>query len=222
MIIDMHMHEKTFSRDSKLSLEEIVNTAIEKGLEGVCITDHDSMGIYEYAKWYEKKRNFPIFVGVEYYSLEGDILAFGLDEVPNKRISAQAFINQVKEQGGITISAHPFRHNNRGLKEQVEVVTGLDAIEVLNGSTYLKDNQRAFCSARDCNLKTIGASDCHQLDKIGVYASYFPRQIRNEKELVEVFKKEEITPVIYTKGKYNPVYNLGLPQDKRMIECIYK
>lgn len=222
MLIDMHMHEKTFSLDSKLSLEEIVNTAIDKGLEGVCITDHDSMGIFEYAKWYEKKRNFPIFVGVEYYSLEGDIIAFGLDEVPETRISAKEFIKKVKSQGGITISAHPFRHNNRGLKEQIKEVEGLDGVEVLNGSTYLQDNQRAYQYARDYGLKTMGASDCHRLDKIGIYASYFPRQVRNERELIETFKKEVITPVIYANGRYNPVYNLGLPQDKRMIECIYK
>ena len=37
MFIDMHMHEKTYSKDSFLSLDEIVQIAKEKGLGAVCI-----------------------------------------------------------------------------------------------------------------------------------------------------------------------------------------
>ena len=85
MLIDMHMHEKTFSADSYLSLEEIVAIARQKGLDGVCITDHDSMGLREAAEDYSKKMGFPIFTGIEFYSLQGDILAFGIEEYPPER-----------------------------------------------------------------------------------------------------------------------------------------
>lgn len=44
MLIDMHMHEMTFSKDSFLKLDEMVRIAKEKGLDAICITDHDSMG----------------------------------------------------------------------------------------------------------------------------------------------------------------------------------
>ena len=49
MFIDMHMHEMTCSKDSFLKLDQIVSIAREKGLGAVCITDHDSMGLREYA-----------------------------------------------------------------------------------------------------------------------------------------------------------------------------
>ena len=45
MLVDMHLHESTCSSDSKMTLEEIVATARERGLDAVCITDHDSMGL---------------------------------------------------------------------------------------------------------------------------------------------------------------------------------
>ena len=45
MLVDMHLHECTYSSDSKISLEEIVTTARGRGLDAVCITDHDSMGL---------------------------------------------------------------------------------------------------------------------------------------------------------------------------------
>ena len=75
MLVDMHLHECTCSLDSHTNLEQMVTIAREKGLDAVCITDHDSMGLREYAEEYARKNNFPIFVGVEYYSLQGDITA---------------------------------------------------------------------------------------------------------------------------------------------------
>ena len=37
MWIDLHVHEKSFSKDSLLSLEEIASIARQRGLDGVCI-----------------------------------------------------------------------------------------------------------------------------------------------------------------------------------------
>ena len=54
MFVDLHMHERTFSKDSFLTLKEIVEIAKEKGLDGVCITDHDDIGIKEYAEQYSR------------------------------------------------------------------------------------------------------------------------------------------------------------------------
>ena len=43
MFIDLHMHECTYSKDSHLKLEEIVELAKKRGLGAVCITDHDDI-----------------------------------------------------------------------------------------------------------------------------------------------------------------------------------
>ena len=62
MLIDIHMHEKTYSGDSHQSLAEIVQAAKERGLDGVCITDHESNQIWDEAHRYAKEVGFPIFV----------------------------------------------------------------------------------------------------------------------------------------------------------------
>ena len=85
MFIDMHMHEMTYSKDSFLKLDQIVSIAREKGLGAVCITDHDSMGLRDYAAEYSRKVDFPIFVGIEFFSLQGDIVAFGIEDYPRER-----------------------------------------------------------------------------------------------------------------------------------------
>lgn len=91
MLVDMHLHECTYSTDSFLHLEEIVSIARQKGLDAICITDHDSMGLRERAEAYSREIGYPIFVGVEFFSLWGDITAWGIDGIPDQRVSAQDF-----------------------------------------------------------------------------------------------------------------------------------
>lgn len=202
MFIDLHMHEMTYSKDSLLALEEIVDIARVRGLQGICITDHDSMGLKEYAAQYSEKTGFPIFVGIEYFSLQGDIVAFGIDEYPRERIDAQKFISYVKKQGGICFSAHPFRNNNRGLGERLNELEGLDGVEVLNGSTDIEANQKAADYANRLGLVSVGASDCHIPEKVGIYATYFPEKVRTLEEFIAVFKRGGCRPAYYKHGKY--------------------
>lgn len=203
MFIDMHMHEKTYSEDSFLSLDEMVRIAREKGLGAICITDHDSMGLKEYAAEYTRRAGFPVFVGIEYFSLQGDIVAFGIQDYPGERISAQEFIDSVKEQGGVCFAAHPFRNNNRGLEENLRFVKGLDGLEVLNGSTLPGACAKAALYAAELGLFTLGASDCHVPEKVGVCATYFPEEVKTMEEFLEAFRKGNMKPAYYADGSYH-------------------
>lgn len=202
MIIDLHMHEMTYSKDSFLQLSQIVEIAKRKGLDGICITDHDSMGLEDYAAEYSEKTGFPIFTGIEFYSLQGDIVAFGISDYPKERIPAQEFIDLVKSQGGICFAAHPFRNNGRGLGEYLCEVKGLDGLEVLNGSTSPAACRKAARYAARLGLRTVGASDCHVPEKVGVCATWFPEEVRTMSRFLEVFKKGGLKPACYSGGAY--------------------
>lgn len=202
MFIDLHIHEKNFSKDSFLALENIVELAKERGLDAVCITDHDSMGLKDYAKEFTEKTGFPVFVGIEYYSLQGDILAFGIDDYPKERIDAQAFIDYVHEQGGVVISAHPFRHNRRGLEENLDTLKGVDAIEILNGSTLPDATMMAVKYAKKHGFAITGGSDCHYPHKVGACATYFPNEIRTMENLVTAIKNHECLPAFHQDFNY--------------------
>lgn len=203
MFVDTHMHEMTYSKDSFLSLDEMVRIAKQKGLGAICITDHDSMGLKDYAAEYTERTGFPVFVGIEFFSLQGDIVAFGIDDYPKKRVPAQEFIDFVKERGGVCFAAHPFRNNNRGLEEYLRLVKGLDGLEVLNGSTSPEACAKAAAYAGELKLFTLGSSDCHVPEKVGVCATYFPEEIKTMKEFLAVFKKGEMKPAYYRNGSYH-------------------
>lgn len=205
MLIDMHIHESTCSADSQMTLEEIVATAKERGLDAICITDHDSMGLKERAEAYSREVGFPIFVGVEYYSLWGDITAFGIDGFPQERIPAQDFIDQVNEAGGFCVACHPFRNNKRGLEEHLKDVHGLHGIEVLNGSTDMESNRKALEYCRELNLQTVGASDAHWTSQLGKYVTMVPGNPKTLEEFVQALHKGGLKPAILEENGYRIV-----------------
>ena len=205
MLVDMHLHELTYSNDSHISLDQIVTIAKAKGLDAVCITDHDSMGLKDYAAEYSKKTGFPVFVGIEFFSLHGDITAWGINTYPDHRIDAQLFIDQVNLANGFCISCHPFRNNNRGLEDNLLRVKGLHGIEVLNGSTSLEANRTALRYCRELGLKPIGASDAHTPEQVGKYVTYLPEMVHTLQDFIEQLRTSPTLPAIWNGMGYDIV-----------------
>ena len=205
MLVDLHIHESKYSLDSHVSLEKIIEEAKRKGLDGIAITDHDDMQIKEEAETLSKNLNYPIFVGVEYLTLEGDIVAFGIDKVPEGRIPAQEFINLVNEAGGVCISAHPFRNNNRGLENNLNTIRGLAGIEGFNGNTDKLSNLKAFETAKKLGIQAVGSSDAQHQHAVGRFATKLPFTVTNVAELIRAIKTNECVPMIYVDGIYKEI-----------------
>ena len=84
MKIDLHIHT-TYS-DGMLSPAEIVDTAIDCGLECIALTDHDNVLSYDIATNYVKENNLKLEIipGVEintiYKGYEVHILGYFMDK----------------------------------------------------------------------------------------------------------------------------------------------
>jgi|LSQX01.1.fsa_nt_gb predicted metal-dependent phosphoesterase TrpH len=78
----------------------------------------------------------------------------------------------------------------------------LDGIEGLNGSTPQELNLKACDGAFCRNLPIFGGSDAHRLDRVGKYATKFPKRIFSMEELVEAIKAGGTKPVYYERGVY--------------------
>lgn len=202
MLVDMHLHALPHSTDSSITLEQIVSCARARGLDGVCLTDHDSMAGREFAAAYSRETGFPIFLGVEFFSLQGDITAWGIESIPSRRVDAQEFIDQVNAAGGFCCACHPFRNNNRGLEENLGRVRGLHGIEVLNGSTSPEANQTALDWCRKLGLQPIGASDAHVMEQVGKYATWLPERVETVEELVALLRTRRVRPAVWTGSGY--------------------
>jgi len=208
MIIDTHLHESKYSLDSFISLEEIVEQARLIGLDGICITDHDSNEIKEEARLLSQKTGFLIITGAEVLTWQGDVIVFGLEHIPQERMHAPELIDLVVKEGGVAISAHPFRQNNRGMGHAIREMKLLGGVEAFNGSTEYRHNMEAYLLARELGLPCLGGSDAHIRDKVGCYATVFPDGIRDEQDLIQAIYAREVYPVTYLDGQYLPFTHL--------------
>jgi predicted metal-dependent phosphoesterase TrpH len=200
MIIDLHVHEYLFSACSHMSLEDAVAQARRIGLDGLCITDHGSLDIRRAPCL--QTLDFPVFVGVEMTTRQGDIVAFGLDSLPRRQPTAQEFVNFVAGQGGFCFAAHPFRSWGGGMRHHVHTIKDMHGLEVFNGANTESDNAKALQACRRLGLIPVAGSDAHMVDDIGSYATWLPQPVRTMKELVAALKAGQGKPVIRRKGGY--------------------
>jgi predicted metal-dependent phosphoesterase TrpH len=202
MIIDIHIHEKRYSNDSKIGLEEIIHEAERKGLDGICITDHDSNGLYQLAQEYQRESSLLIIVGSEIFTYEGDVLVFGLNELPKERIHAQDLLNLVHQNGGVGIGAHPYRENNRGIGDQLATLNHLSGVEAFNGRTEEQNNLKAFRISDQHHVPQLGGSDAHELYEVGNYATRFCDLLKNESDFIQAVKLKRFEPVVYANHRF--------------------
>jgi len=143
MLLDIHVHTAKYSPCSSLDLYDAAIKARAVGLDGICITDHDTDAAKTEAARVVRETGLRIFVGMEIQTHEGDLLVFGLPEPPGMIMYAAALLAKVAAAGGTAIAAHPFRDNERGLGEYILQLPGLGGVEVLNGRTTKAGNARA-------------------------------------------------------------------------------
>jgi len=161
--IDLHVHT-CYSWDSATTLKEVVVYAKKRGLDGVAITDHDSVkGALKLAK----KRNFLIIPGIEVSTKRGHVLALNVTIPIPPKLSPFETIQTIHDVGGIAVAAHPTTVYKGGLRRQI--TSNFDAIEVINSSSF--PFFLSTCLGRRLavrlNLPQTAGSDSHYPSDIG-------------------------------------------------------
>lgn len=180
MKFDIHIHSK-YSADGVMEPEKIIRLAKSKGFDGISITDHNTLEAYRNLK----NMDIEIIMGVEVSSCCGHILALGIQEEIKKGLSVEETIDLIKEQDGVAIAAHPYRYWS-GLGEKNILKVKFDAIEVLNGRSFKKDNKKAELLAMRMNLPGTAGSDAHFEYEVG------KAWIEVESDPLKAIKKNEI------------------------------
>lgn len=219
MLIDTHLHENIFSSDSRLDFRDAIKMAKQRGLDAICITNHDNNRFRELIGDSAMIDGILVLVGSEVYTREGDILTFGLPDIPElkePRIPAKELLEQVKAAGGVAIAAHPYRHNMRGLGDHIlRLKDLLHGVESFNGSTFPEDNQRALRTAIRAGLPSSGAGDAHVAKQVGVFATRFNANIRDLKDFIEAVKSADFSPYQYQPEGYQALIAEMTPDTQR-------
>ncbi len=172
MIIDPHIHS-IYSGDAKGTPKQIIKKARKIGLDGIAITDHNTIKGSAAALDESKKfDDFIIVPGIEISTNKGHVVALGITEEIKSGLSPEETIEHIRDRGGIAIAPHPFVRYREGLCDYVKTLD-IDAIETLN-SRYIFgfSNWRAKQLAIKRKIPEIGCSDAHFLGAIGSCVTY--------------------------------------------------
>lgn len=192
MLIDIHVHSDN-SQCSVMPIREIVARAKSLGLDGVCITDHDSLAVLSQIDEGFQPNGVLVLVGMEYTTPQGDFLVYGDVESLSSGLEAPALFEAVDEMGGAVVAAHPFR----GWRPSDASLLGhplLAAIETANGrNTDGEDEQAQGAAAKHGKACTAG-SDAHDYDELGQFPTEFSVEIRSRDDLALALKNGQCSP----------------------------
>lgn len=194
MNLDLHLHTTKYSSCSRMTPDELMVAAIEAGLDGVCITEHNKIWKREEALALSQKYGLPVFRGMEVTTTGGDILVFGLEEEPKEMWTPAILKSKVDAIGGVAIAAHPFRGFlvfgfsalEMTLKDAMDNPTFLHVhgLEVCNSLVTDDENDLARRVAEEMDLLRIGGSDAHTPQMVASCVTHFDAKIESEEDLV--------------------------------------
>lgn len=201
MIFDLHIHSK-YSYDSFLSPKKIIEVAKRKGLDGIAITDHNTVkgGIATLKA--NKNKDFQVIVGAEMKTEYGDIIGLFLsEEIRTRRF--EEVIEEIKSQGGLSVLAHPYRQYENPEK----IIDKVDLVEAFNARSRKEDNKRAYKLAKKFKKPVTAGSDAHLGFEIGRGRTIVDSEVK------EALEKGE-TKIEGNESSYYLVHGLSVAMEK--------
>jgi predicted metal-dependent phosphoesterase TrpH len=181
---DLHIH--TLASDGTAGIVEILDHVEQStDLDVIAITDHERIDAALAARVIATERGLraEVVVGEEVTTRGGHLLALFINERVAPLRSLRTTIAEVHEQGGLAIPAHPLvpyplcaqGRVLRGLLADNDPRVRPDAIEAFNPTALGKPwHGRVVRFAAELGVPTVGNSDAHSLEAIGVGWTTFP------------------------------------------------
>jgi predicted metal-dependent phosphoesterase TrpH len=160
---DLHVHT-IYSRDSLITLKDLVFYAKKRGLTAVAVTDHDRI---DSALKIARETDFLIIPGIEVSSRNGHVVGLNLQEPIPKGLSPDETVDRIHDAGGVAVACHPFALFKGSLGKYANAK--FDAVETINASAFpfgrcvRKANQLAERFRRP----KVAGTDAHHCSAIG-------------------------------------------------------
>jgi predicted metal-dependent phosphoesterase TrpH len=183
MKLDLHIHT-IYSQDATGKPREIAQYLKKKGFQGMAITDHNTLkGALKSLK--NPLDDFIIIPGSEISTTQGHVLALGITKPITKGLPPQETIENIHDNGGISIIPHPFRFST-GIGKKF---SHTDAIETFNGRCFYWCNMRAKKLATQRKVGETGGSDAHTLQEAGTGYTQINNATTIDDVLTQIKKK---------------------------------
>ena len=193
MLYDFHIHTREYSDCSISSAEEMCQRAVEKGLAGMALTEHDFWWpLSEIQKLQQRFPELTIMRGMEHSCPEGHFLVF-LPNPENGAIpgwcSVLDLIPLVHNYGGIVIWAHPFRFSSKWPNWLKQVRP--DGMEVSSSNMHHRAEDKARRVAKARGILTFHNSDAHDAFIVGRYINELDIRLTCVEDFIAYVRKQE-------------------------------
>jgi predicted metal-dependent phosphoesterase TrpH len=169
--VDLHMHTD-HSPDCATPVEVLLETARDRGLGAIAITDHNEVsGALEARRIAEQMGDIKVIVAEEVKTAEqGEVIGLFLEEKIPRGMTMAETIAAIREQGGLVYVPHPFDrfHSVPDYEHLLDIVEEIDVLEVFNPRVALTAfNEEAERFARKYRIVSGAGSDSHVAQGLG-------------------------------------------------------
>ncbi|HEX8752539.1 MAG TPA: PHP domain-containing protein [Solirubrobacterales bacterium] len=169
--VDLHMHTD-HSSDCATPVDVLLQTARDRGLGAIAITDHNEVsGALEARRIAEQMGDIKVIVAEEVKTAEqGEVIGLFLEEKIPKGLTMAETIAEIRRQGGLVYVPHPFDrfHSVPDYEHLIDIVEDVDILEVFNPRVALTAfNEEAERFARKYRIVPGAGSDSHVAQGLG-------------------------------------------------------
>ncbi|ELY61018.1 PHP domain-containing protein [Natronococcus jeotgali] len=157
---DLQVHTDA-SPCSRAPPERVAAAAVDAGLDGIAVTDHDTLANVEAVR-NAAPDDLEVISAVEVTTTQGHLLALEVAETP-PRADPMAVVDHVHRQGGVAVLSHPFDALRQSYGTDLEALAvAVDGVEAVNSRCVCRRfNERAAAFATANDLPATGGSDAH-------------------------------------------------------------
>ncbi|MBW8060501.1 MAG: PHP domain-containing protein [Solirubrobacterales bacterium] len=169
--VDLHMHTD-HSPDCATPVEVLLETARDRGLGAIAITDHNEVsGALEGRRIAAQTGDIKVIVAEEVKTAEqGEVIGLFVEEKIPRGMTMAETIAEIRRQGGLVYVPHPFDrfHSVPDYEHLIEIVAEIDVLEVFNPRVALTAfNEEAERFARKYRIVPGAGSDSHVAQGLG-------------------------------------------------------
>jgi predicted metal-dependent phosphoesterase TrpH len=169
--VDLHMHTD-HSPDCATPVEVLLETARDRGLGAIAITDHNEVsGALEAREIAAQMGDIKVIVAEEVKTAEqGEVIGLFLEEKIPKGMTMEETIAEIRRQGGLVYVPHPFDrfHSVPDYEHLLDIVEEIDVLEVFNPRVAVTAfNEEAERFARKYRIVPGAGSDSHVAQGLG-------------------------------------------------------
>lgn len=188
VLIDLHCHTSLRSACSALTPDALVARARARGLDAVCLTEHDATWSEADVQQLGERLGFVVLRGIEVTTDLGHVLAFGLDRFEPAYHFAENLRAAADAAGAVLALAHPARPGAPAVSPRTRSPM-FDCVEGVNGSDTATQDEAARRMGVRLRLPAIGGSDCHASHEVGVAATRLHAPVTTTAQLVEELQR---------------------------------